>query len=145
MTTGTVTYSFANAQLEAGSVATAFQTATGTIQGELAACQRYYWRGGGDSVYQSFAIGFAESATTILYNIVNPVPMRVAPTSMEFSSIANIGAGIVGITSNFNLQHKGKTSSMLAWSGGSGATASQAFGLIANNSTSAFIGFSAEL
>jgi hypothetical protein len=29
-------------QLEASNTATAFQTATGTIQGELAACQRYY-------------------------------------------------------------------------------------------------------
>jgi hypothetical protein len=31
-------------QWELGSTATAFQTATGTIQGELAACQRYYIR-----------------------------------------------------------------------------------------------------
>jgi len=39
---GNNTWSISNVQLEYGSVATPFQTATGTIQGELAACQRYY-------------------------------------------------------------------------------------------------------
>lgn len=38
----TQTYDFWGAQIEVGSTATAFQTSTGTIQGELAACQRYY-------------------------------------------------------------------------------------------------------
>jgi hypothetical protein len=35
-------------QVEESPVATAFQTATGTIQGELAACQRYFYRWNGD-------------------------------------------------------------------------------------------------
>jgi hypothetical protein len=43
-------------QVEAGSVATAFQTATGTIQGELSAAQRYYQK--------SYAQGVALATTT---------------------------------------------------------------------------------
>lgn len=41
-TTGTKQFSYWGFQVEAGSTATAFQTATGNPQGELAACQRYY-------------------------------------------------------------------------------------------------------
>ena len=54
-------------QLEAGSTATGFQTATGTVQGELDACQRYYWRAIAGSSYQPFASGFATSSSCLLY------------------------------------------------------------------------------
>ena len=68
-------------QVEAGSVATAFTTATGTIQGELAACQRYYWRRTG--TFSSVASGFANSTTVAFLNINFPVPMRTAPSAID--------------------------------------------------------------
>jgi hypothetical protein len=66
-------------QLEAGSVATAFQTATGTIQGELAACQRYYVRMGGSA---NASIGFGQATTTTNFRtyIGLPVTMRANPS-----------------------------------------------------------------
>jgi hypothetical protein len=60
-------------QLESGSTATAFQTATGTLAGELAACQRYY----------SFNVaggGISTSTTGGVASVAAPVTMRVAPT-----------------------------------------------------------------
>jgi len=69
-------------QVEAGSVATAFQTATGTIQGELAACQRYYWLVG-NGANKPLGVSLANS-TTLLYDVIyHPVEMRTTPTLVQ--------------------------------------------------------------
>jgi hypothetical protein len=78
-------------QLEAGSVATAFQTATGTLQGELAACQRYFYRVyGGSAGYSPVGAAFLDTANA--YGVWQfPVVMRVAPT-MSQSATTDIRA-----------------------------------------------------
>jgi hypothetical protein len=66
-------------QVEASNTATAFQTATGTIQGELAACQRYYWRLTGTSIGY-YGIGYAELTNQFNINFQYPVTMRTSPS-----------------------------------------------------------------
>jgi hypothetical protein len=80
------TIDFWGVQVEAGSTATDFQTATGTIQGELAACQRYYWRKT-STTEGRFGFGSATDATQGWVTIRNPVTMRANPTSIEFSGV----------------------------------------------------------
>jgi hypothetical protein len=90
-------------QVEAGSVATAFQTATGTLQGELAACQRYYLK----SYNQATAPGTASNtignfgysaisatSTNNRFNIRFPVNMRATPTITLYSTSSGTSAKI---------------------------------------------------
>jgi len=80
-------------QIELGSVATSFDTATGTIQGELAACQRYYQKTNNQSENPGTAptstpINAINASTTIVVGIPPfKVSMRVAPTVTLYSSV----------------------------------------------------------
>ena len=80
-------------QLEQGSTATPFQTATGTIQGELAACQRYYFNiSGADKMV---GMGAYQTSLEVNTGVTFPVTMRTSPT---FS--ATTGTGFYGFKTN---------------------------------------------
>ena len=141
------TFDFWGVQAENGSVATAFQTATGTIQGELAACQRYYFRFGADATFVYAGFGQGTAATTTYANpiIQYPVPMRVSPTVIDFSNLAlTDGVGVVAVTTITNAQTNNFQSALTA-NVSSGLTQYRAYRLCTNNNANGYFGMGAEL
>jgi hypothetical protein len=134
-------------QLEYGSKATPFQTASGgSPQAELAMCQRYYFRNTGGEAYSHYGIGMSIS-TTFGYALINlPVTMRVKPTAVDF--------GNVGITDDVNYQ-LAASALVINWGSPSAVQVSvqtaasqvqyRTAYLTNQNNTAGFIGFSAEL
>jgi hypothetical protein len=135
----------AEVQLELGSVATTFKKSGGTIQGELAACQRYYYRFGGNTTYQAFGTGIFESATAAWLVIENPVPMRTAPSSVDWSTLTLFDGGTLRAVTGVPAGELAPNICRINVSVASGGTQFRPVQLFANNSTAAFIGFSAEL
>ena len=91
-------------QVEAGSAATAFQTATGTLQGELTACQRYYEK----SYPQGIAPGTASStagcemyAALVLYASNNLRQRSTFKTTKRTSPTVTIYSTNNGATGNW--------------------------------------------
>jgi len=137
-------------QLESGAVATPFQTASGgSDQGELAMCQRYYYRQTAPQVYST--MGTSQNITTVqsIGQIPLPVTMRVAPTSVDFSTLALqpfSGGSVLGVTALAFDTSTGNTNwGSIIITVASGLTSDRVCRLVSNNSTSGYLGFSAEL
>ena len=131
-------------QLEAGSVATAFQTATGTLQGELAACQRYYWRQSGKSGdYSVVGNGFGGDTASFRMQIKNPVAMRTAPSSIDYSGLYGWDNANLLAMSSLALQFANETYSNFQ-SVGTSVVQYRPYALLLSYPNQ-YIGFSAEL
>lgn len=137
-------------QLEEGSTATTFSRAGGTIQGELAACQRYYHKFDATGQATAFLIGsgFAFSTTIAMFVWHLGTTMRTGPSSMDI-----IGQGIYNVLNStsysggtWSLNQSFDNSVRVIYTHGSAVfTLGQA---LASSSTTAgtnYIAFSAEL
>jgi len=148
----TYTLSFWGVQLEAGSVATPFTTASNTLQGELALCQRYYYRINPTGSSLGFGMGQCFSSTQAYGMIPFPVQMRVAPTALEQDGTAahyivlSSAAGGINCSSIPSFGAGWVSGAQVTFTVSSGLTAGNATKLgIDNSSGTAYLGWSAEL
>jgi hypothetical protein len=134
-------------QLEVGNVPTQFSLFSGTFQGELAACQRYYWRTtGGYGNYAGYGMGSGVSTTQAEILLPFPVTMRTNPTVVDFSTLALTDTASLYAVTTITLSYSNANAAMIYPNVASGLTQYRPYKLVNNNnSTTAYVGISAEL
>jgi hypothetical protein len=145
----TFTVDIFGVQIEAGSVASPFQTASGSIAGELALAQRYYTRLNYTNA-NAVVCGGQSASTTQLYGtpIAFPVQMRVIPSAAvsaltHFTAFKFSPSGLL-ISSAVTLNVAINSVAFYPMTVATGLVADDSVTVTANT-TSAFIEMSAEL
>jgi hypothetical protein len=135
-------------QVDIGSVALPYRPTGATFQGELAACQRYYYRQTATGSAYQLLTGFGSgiSVNTAIVTLPVPTKMRVNPTSVDFSTLALSpdNGTVLAATNATSTGGSGDVINLQITATGL-LTQYRPYQLLANNSTSAFIGVSAEL
>ena len=112
-------------QLEVGNTATAFQTATGTIQGELGACMRYaekvQYQGG-----SVMTVGQAYSTSAAWSGIAWTTQKRATPTITQTGTVQALQANTGTSGTTFAYGQIGINNARMEHSGGSGLVAGNA-------------------
>lgn len=137
-------------QVEYGSYATPFQIATGTIATELAACKYYYSRYTSNNNYGVLSTGIASNTGTLQVMFPFPTGMRVVPTAVDTSAMATFyfegGASNGNTPTTVTIGTNGSvTCGHLLVNKAAAFVSGMPYSLNGNNSSTAFIGFSAEL
>jgi hypothetical protein len=135
-------------QLEVGPVATPFQTATGTIQGELAACYRYFQKFGGTQINESFPyIGFSYSTTQGEGPLTHKCTMRTTPSlafsTLKISDVATYNLAVTNLT--LTSSGSGPDASYLVFTVASGTSSGKINYMRTDATTAGYLYLSAEL
>jgi hypothetical protein len=132
-------------QLEPGTVANDFRRNANSLAGELAACQRYYYRNADSSAFGPIGLGYVNSPTSAGPHVRLPVTMRTRPSSVEFSNVAIYEAATAYAITALTITQSTSDTAWLIATVASGLTANRPCYLILNNNAAGFVGFSAEL
>jgi hypothetical protein len=144
--TGAATTFITGAQMEIASSASSFSRAGGNIQTELAACQRYYTRAVSGASYGRLSVSTpAASSGTIYVSTPLPVRMRVAPTSVDYSTLAFYDGVSVLAISSVTIDAGTSTDYASLNCGSSGLTQYRPYFIVGNASSTAYLGLNAEL